>query len=78
LLEALPAVVEATRANGSKRPDAFDAVPRPRLRSRSTLVSPAGAEGIAGGRFNADERLIVTAPGRMLTHGLEQNKNNCS
>src|SRR5271168_823740 len=48
---------KATRATGSKRPEAFDTVPRPRPRSRSTVLpsSPAGAEGGgAGGRFKAD------------------------
>src|SRR5436190_2051369 len=82
---------KATRATGSYRPEAFEAVPRPRRRSRSTPapwgrgswtpppISPAGVEGSgAGGRFNAEERLIVTAPGRKLTRELEQNKNNYS
>jgi hypothetical protein len=41
----------------------FEFAPRPRRRSRSTAVplSPAGATGGsgAGGRLNADERLMV-------------------
>src|ERR1700734_3046142 len=53
---------KATRAIGSNRPDAFDAGPRPRRRSRSTATtagSPAGVEGSsAGGRFKADDRLM--------------------
>src|SRR5215831_2923752 len=73
---------KATRAKGSYRPVAFDAVPRPRRRSRSTAVpisSPAGVEGKgAGGRFSADERFIAIAPGNKVTPGLEQNKNNYS
>src|SRR5271168_2004419 len=59
---------KVTRASGSKRPEAFETVPRPRRRSRSTAVpdAPAGAEGSgAGGRFNADERFMVL-PGSRL------------
>src|SRR5271169_3011131 len=58
---------KATQAIGSKRPDAFDTVPRPRRRSRSTTApSPAGAEGSsgAGGRFNAVDRLMRHRPKR--------------
>ena len=54
---------KTTRASGSYRPVAFDAVPRPRRRSRSTALpnSPAGAEGGgAGGRLKAEERVIAS------------------
>src|SRR5262249_57306130 len=69
---------KATRAKGSYRPVAFDAVPRPRRRSRSTAVpisSPAGVEGKgAGGRFSAGESFIAIAPGHKLKPRPEQNK----
>ena len=52
LLEILPAVVEVTRASGSKRPDAFDCAPRPRRRSASTATAASGGalRSMAAGR----------------------------
>src|ERR1700733_3204877 len=83
---------KATRASGSKRPEAFDSVPRPRRRSRAAgggKKSPAGVEGSgAGGRLNADERLITSRllprdsllrlSASKLTRHREQNKNKFS
>jgi len=58
---------KAARASGSYRPDAFDCAPRPRRRSRSTIVpadggpnSPIGA-GLGGtdGRRARDKRAMA-------------------